>query len=125
MKSNEFRIGNYVGYGINFDKSQSITTIKGIEEGKVLLDTDFICLLEQIKPIPINKELLLKCGGYVHVGWDDMEFIRFDEFSSGMFELEIIGNKFIYDGGEIEFLHDLQNCYYFHNNRKVELEITL
>jgi len=117
MGTNELRIGNYVGYGINFDKSQSITTIKGIEESKVLLHTDLICLLEQIKPIPITEELLLKCG--------------FRNYSANILVLDkkyyynkstktiFIGQEPIF---EIEYLHTLQNFFALTNQ---ELKIIL
>lgn len=119
MKANEFRLGNL------------INTPKGIQ--KII---DVLCdgvntenyetlTYERVEPIPLTEEILLKCDGYVYIGWDDMRFIRFDEYNCDIFELEVTDGGFLYDGNKIEFLHDLQNCYYFHLNRKVELKIEL
>ena len=81
------------------------------------------------RPVPLTEEILLKCKGtidaYIYKGWDDMHFFRFDEYSANIFEIEIRNDGFYYEDGKMEFLHDLQNCYYFHENRKKELTVNL
>ena len=79
--------------------------------------------------VQLTEEILLKCKGtidaYIYKGWDEMHFFRFDEYSANMFELEICSDGLYYGCNKIEFLHDLQNCYYFHENRKKELTVNL
>lgn len=114
------RIGNAIEEGIVEEISNSLDEVHYSGDGYYL--SDFCC---NLNPIPLTEQILLKFGGYIHVGWDNMEFFRFDSYHCNMFELEIINGKYFLNDVEVKFLHDLQNCYYFYNNRKKELEINL
>jgi len=95
IKITELRIGNMV-----LDHLGRILKVSGIKDDYVYCTISNGCNLKYhintFKPIPITKEMLLEIEGY----------------NSDIFELEIT---------DIEFLHDLQNCYYFHRNTKKEL----
>jgi len=124
LKASEFRQGNLVydnlGRIVRTSEVRLEHLVFHLSNGNKIKHT-----LNSFKPIELSEEILFKCGGYKFKGWDDMEFIRFDDYSPNMFELEITDDGFFYDEVKIEFLHDLQNCYYFHRNRKTELEINL
>lgn len=122
MEARDLRVDNWLFVG------DYQTKIKLSEElFSLILSGD--ASLKRFKPIPLTEEILLKCKGtldaYIFNGWDDMQFFRFDEYSANMFELEIYSDGFYYGRTKIEFLHDLQNCYYFHENNKKELTINL
>jgi len=122
IQANELRIGNNI---LLLGEVCTIECISNLPKRKEMywiktkefIDTKII----HFKPIPLTEEILLKCGGYIYNGWDDMQFFRFEEFHLQIFELEIQKDGFYYDDTKIEFLHDLQNCYYFHANQKKEL----
>jgi hypothetical protein len=115
MKATELRINNLVKHQITKEIIKiTAQDVLNLSDG---MDS-FI-----LEPIPLTEEWLLKCGSYIYKGWDDMQFVRFEPFYSNIFELEIIKGKYFINNIEVEFLHDLQNSFYYHNNRKKELEI--
>lgn len=141
MEAKELRIGNFLYFNGNHKHIGVVTSIqpKNIvkccrhveysDEIKIGLNNRFDILynIEDVKPIPLTKEILLKCkgtlNGYIYKGWDDMQFFRFDNYNPNVFELEILDDSFYYGKNKIEFLHDLQNCYFFHENNKKELTV--
>ena len=116
MKAEEMRIGNY------YDCNGRIEVVNPNTIEAVWTAERSWC-----KPIPLSEEWLLnKFKGFILYGWDDMKLIRFKDETSDFtttFELEIIDGKYYYEGGLVEFVHDLQNCYYYHANQKKELTI--
>ena len=115
MKANELRIGNLV----TFNGKQIIVSWEDVQ---FIMTSDFE--KEYHKPIPLTEEWLLKFGGYIFNGWDDMKFWRFDKkFSIYIFELEVLNDGFYYGETKVEFVHDLQNCYYHNYNHKKELNL--
>ena len=131
MKAEDLRIGNWVTWegeackldGITREFNDSPYDVE-IEFSNGLFNREPI---EDLKPIPLSEEWLLnKFKGFILYGWDDMKLIRFKDETSDFtttFELEIIDGKYYYEGGLVEFVHDLQNCYYYHANQKKELTI--
>jgi hypothetical protein len=106
IKANELRIGNWVKS--NIEQQVTIETIE-------YLLNDKISDKSIIQPIPLTPEILEKCG-----------FI-YKETGSEVYEQErkIYGHLFIWGatsndtychdfhcGGEIKYLHQLQNLYY-------------
>jgi hypothetical protein len=70
----------------------------------------------------------LKCGFEKRIGWDDMIYwCLLDESNNrNIFEIFEVENGYETNSeAKIEFLHQLQNCYYFHYLTGTELEINL
>jgi len=115
MEANEFRINNIVEnpygtsiiYGISNDCVQ--ITLKNSES---VFDFDF----EDIKPIILTEDLLLKCG--------------FDSFGSRWMKKELPLDLINCDGfymanvkEEIKYLHQLQNIYFILTNKELEISL--
>jgi hypothetical protein len=103
LKARELRIGNY---GIN--NQGDIFKVSWINSGIEGL----------LKPIPLTEDILKNNGKKLY-GWDDMIFYRL-----GIIDIEVNLQGFFFDDIKIEFVHDLQNIYYYHNNKQ-ELTIKL
>ena len=118
MNLQELRIGNYVS--MNFDKEGQEyiipTIVKELSEVncRVLSKGEvFVTHYDNIKPIPLTEDILLKCGAKLEgsewqIEYDDTAFI---------FEGSL-GRGFYYTGGEgcklsVLFynLHELQNLF--------------
>ena len=122
MECKDLRIGNFINITNRFGTIVQIE-INGISiRGNVYDEDDSAFSRDEIQPIELTEDWITKFGGYKVVGWDDMEFYRFDkEFDIYMFELEILDDGFYFGDTKIEYVHDLQNCYYFNYNQKKEL----
>lgn len=113
LKENELRIGNLVLSGGNVEN----IIASDLLEIRTISTDDFY------KPLLLTKEWIKKLGGYIYTGWDDMKLVRFEDFDHDMFELELSDNGYFLGNNKIEFVHDLQNTYFYHNNQKKELTI--
>lgn len=106
MKIEELRVGNWVYY-----------------EGDILceicLDT-FIELysreieLNQLTPIPLTEEILLKCGFSFPLGTDNGNYCQLGDLGFNLYNGKVL--RFNYRFGntkaEIKHLHQLQNLYF-------------
>lgn len=116
MEATELRIGNYLKYNSEIKQVSSIhndNTIR-FKDGSSSIGC-FIIKNENIKPIPLTEEILLKCG---------FEFINNTFYRSRNSELCLYNtaskNKMIPDyygkrlvtGYDFKYLHQLQNLYY-------------
>lgn len=110
MISSELRIGNYVMY------TENILTISSIDKKRVVLDDynrplDFLVrFLNQIKPIPLTEEWLIRFGfGGTREYYYDTEIGAIEFY----FEDEILVCD-IYDSRNknIKYVHQLQNLYF-------------
>jgi hypothetical protein len=135
IESKELRIGNYVKMFLGvFDNGAeySIHTIEGIKNSKIkeqdtvqISKHDFWYSNYVISPIPLTKEILLKCG------FEKTNRIDFGElkecYANFSFALMVRHNSFFVDwiGGntEVKYLHILQNLFYALTGE--ELNITL
>jgi hypothetical protein len=117
IQVNELRVGSFYNYNGN--------TIK--------LDGNFLAsyLKNDIKPllqpIPLTEELLLKCGFEKQIGLDDMFYwtLKNKPNRANRFEIfETEGGYETISEAKIEFLHQLQNCYFSHYLDGTELQIT-
>lgn len=115
----ELRIGNW------------IRNVEGDREEVVNLDF-FRWLsveeydLEYYEPIQLTEEWLLKFGLKYHDGWDDMKFHfrEEDAHNDKRFELLETNQGYETPSGQIcKYVHQLQNCFYFHNLTGTELEL--
>jgi hypothetical protein len=118
MELNEFRVGNLVMHPL-FDTPAPIKAIA--YNGLYIGDASKGCPLHLsvFEPLKLTEKWIRDLGGYRFLGWDDMVFWRFDEFSPNIFELmELNGTgETKYEapsGAIIEYVHTLQNAYYFH-----------
>jgi hypothetical protein len=118
MELTEFRVGNLVTHPV----FGTPTTVNAVAyNGLFIGDPKEGCPLHisVFEPIKLTERWIRDLGGKKFIGWDDMIFWRFDEFSPNIFELlELNGSGEIkYEspsGAIIEHVHTLQNTYYFH-----------
>jgi len=107
----DLRIGNYVIYN-----NKEIGTITGVQaflfnNGKVAINQrlDIFYHTENIKPIPLTEEWLLKLG-FVSNPYQD----RYDK---GIFHIECDKTKgkidlWVYGSPHIKYIHQIQNLYH-------------
>lgn len=116
MIASELRIGNLV---------------KGNSRGGThILDIEVLKYIDETKsgysPIPLTEEWLVKFGFKKYFGWDKMAYWHLpkDEQNMSRFELFEVANGLETPSEKIcEFVHQLQNCYYFHELSGEELTI--
>lgn len=108
MKSNELRIGNLVEY------NGEVVSIKGITEEHPFIDMITIDYLDydELRPIRLTGERLLKFGFEKLVGWDDMVY-----FNNNGIHIYLCKNDkedwFEYENDiVIRSVHQLQNLYF-------------
>lgn len=117
----DIRVGN------NVISDGVIHTVHGIFKYGLILDEDYeededfiYEPINKIEGIKLTLELLRRegatCKSY---GYGDKEWYQCNIQGC---TLNQFGDKFTYDGNEIEFLHELQNIFYFNHNK---IELTL
>lgn len=81
---------------------------------------------ENLNGIPLTEQWIKDFGLIKVIGWDDMVFWRLpeDENSNDCFELmETLQGYELPSGKICEFVHQLQNCYFFHELTGKELTL--
>ena len=118
MNIQELRIGNYVS--MNFDKEGQEyiipTIVKELSEVncRVLSKGEvFVTHYDNIKPIPLTEDILLKCG-------EDNEHLMVDKLGFVIFKN---GYPYQFVRDDYKHLHSLQNLY--HSLRGEELNVEL
>lgn len=123
INARELRIGNYVLYKESMAEVSEIG-LKHIyaftfyREAKTPTGTENVSLsIEDLKPIPLNEELLLKCGLKPH-------YFGIKTYYHPLIELDhdfkLMGIDY---NVQIKYLHQLQNIYFDLTGQ--ELEVTL
>jgi hypothetical protein len=119
MKASELRIGNLVYYG------RHIVPIKSIHIESVFKDSvnvyieinenlqNYIVDIDEIKPIPLTEEWLLKFGFKKDLGND----LYLDSTSTSFFiwennRVELLDNKNNICISHCDYVHQLQNLYF-------------
>ena len=129
MKTNELRIGNYV------NRLGEPTIIESIQKG---VGIDYVSTpksgaitINQIEPIPLIDEILLKCEGVVVVQrrtGQEMRLIvgEFEDwnlilvFVNGVCKLEDFEGSLFF---EVEYLHQLQNIYFMFYEKELKINL--
>ena len=109
-----------------------------VGEWYYLLSNTWHHISQNIEPIPLNEEILLKCGFEKYIkksnidgiemrlqadgnGNDGTYFLSCGGFNGGLYVLVLCKGNYICNN--IEYLHELQNLYY--SLTKTELQIAL
>ena len=127
-KEKQYRIGNLIKYDGRVFEIDSIAkefpTLNTEEFGIGVVDWN------NIKPIPLTKQLLLKCGfKHVHTGWFEInsfgsEFMHFNVCASGAVSVDNGGDSEIVIA-DLKFIHQLQNLYFAITGKELELKTEL
>ncbi len=129
MNFSELRIGNVVSSVLH--KGQ-LTEIYAIFHSHVKLGANPLALYKykEIKPVRLTKTVLVKMCGFVKakddIGWEDDTYPCWE---LGNFKIVLSdGCLFLWEEcadpfysrptKRIKYLHDLQNIYYYQNNKK-------
>lgn len=116
MNIKELRIGSAVL--THKPKHGGILFVKDIEcRGLVSLDNGYTYELEDVYPVSITKEVLLKCGFEHH---RDSLFVLYSEhLSVDVSRLEMDWNDEL-RGHKVEYLHQLQNLLFALTGRELD-----
>jgi len=119
MDIKELRIGSLIKWKSTGDLDYVVKidiTIKNVCVNNVNI--------EDCEAVPLAEEWLLKLGFKKYIGWDDMDFwcLPDEGGKSDRFELYVTNQGFESPSGKIiEYVHTLQNCYFFHELSGKEL----
>ena len=129
MKINELRIGNYV------NRLGEPTIIEAIQKG---VGIDYVSTpksgaitINQIEPIPLIEEILLKCQGIVVTQRGINREIRlivgdFNDWNlilvliNGVCKLEDFEGSLFF---EVKYLHQLQNIYFMFYEKELKINL--
>ena len=129
MKTNELRIGNYV------NRLGEPTIIESIQKG---VGIDYVSTpksgaitINQIEPIPLIEEILLKCKGIVVTQRGINREIRlivgdFNDWNlilvliNGVCKLEDFEGSLFF---EVKYLHQLQNIYFMFYEKELKINL--
>jgi hypothetical protein len=139
MKTNDLKIGNWVKvndpiFGVNTYK---VATIR--DNGIITLSDNISCLVDNIEPIELTEELLLKIGFEDRKGYFNYSKVFGDENnycdSIHIYYCPRLKHfKFTHDKVKecdlqtmdlynIQYLHQLQNVYFLLTNQELEIKL--
>lgn len=141
MKKNEIRIGNLFvnmagGYGVKKGEVDTVNTIgfHGVNRWEDM-GANGICLFDQMQPLPITDDWLLKFGFiYIMGSYVDerrpTKFIGCIHHKGDTSFLGKVGNTGIYQYrfddtcimSEIKYVHQLQNLYFALTGQELEIK---
>ena|SRR5690606_35874333 len=116
MEETELKLGNYI-----LDVENEVRQVMELSRGLIRTSCDRILLTSQVKPIPLSKEILLKCG------FDSAEY---NDYRHPV----LIGTLTLYEGvAELHIsdlysvwvnnLHQLQNLFYCLCGEELEVNL--
>ena len=139
LKCTDLRIGNWVKvndpiFGVNTYK---VATIR--DSGIITLNDNMSCLVDNIDPIELTEELLVKigfedrkeCFNYSRVFGDDGDYcdsiyiyycprLNHFKFTHNIVEKLDLQTMDLYN---IKYIHQLQNIYYLLTNKELEVKL--
>jgi len=131
MNANGIRLGNWI-YDLDRDRNVQVAGIPVSQNG-IYVDWkngagQYTTTFNNIKPIPITEEILLKAGGKAPTeSFDYYGGFLFHVFKDYKIRIRFINDRWIWDNVgftvEIKYLHQLQNLYWCLCGK--ELTITL
>lgn len=111
IQENELRVGNYL-----YDDTNRYFQVRQIGVGLIESCGMHIYEIEEIQPIEINEEILLKCG--FKKGLKYFSYKDFDVDLTGWF-----GFNNMVANANIKHLHQLQNLYYALCNEELNVQL--
>lgn len=112
LKESDLRIGNWVLHNGDYRKLTEI-------EFKILLQFS----VDELTPIPLTEEILLKCGVYYDIDSDTFKIsncsLQLDIFDFEEYDCVVFGESLI----QIKYLHQLQNLYHALTGQELEIEL--
>lgn len=128
----ELRIGNYISYYIYDQQNPYPDRIKSIyfddesKEYRLEMESGRFSLrhltIQEIKPIPLTEDILLKCGfRKLPYGEYRLEHFLYRLEHRSIQDLKYHETEVFYD--DVSYLHDLQN--FFYDLTKTELNVQL
>lgn len=138
MKTNELkcydlRIGNYLKvsdpiFGVNIYK---VATIR--DNGIITLNDNISCLVDNIEPIELTEEVLVKIGFKKNIIYGSViEYLPINNDLASIFctkEKQNIRIQVVRKNASetivkyIKYLHELQNAYYLLTGKELEVEL--
>jgi hypothetical protein len=118
---NDLMIGNLVNY------EQTTHIITGITDRIIssrwykqwIAEPDYECSIDEIKPIPLNEEILLKSGFVKH---NEKSFVSY--YNENL-QINFINNKWLdyVTRYHVNYLHELQNIYYWRTKQHLQINL--
>ena len=115
MEANELRIGNYITWTLKNKKESTPTKVDLVCTDGVCIKTDVSIPINEVNPIPLTEEWLIKnlseyidgsehsqYGRFIPVGVLYIQFPRF--------ELQTAAGNYL--GVTVKYVHQLQNLYF-------------
>ncbi len=139
METTELRLTNYVRYkyrGVygkvvllqydaeSFKDNEVYIEVEDDETGWL---NQYICRPNDIEPIPLTEDLLLKCGAkkyYIpsstHFSFDVDSSLELECFAG---KLQLVCNSMDVLNFDIKYLHQLQNLYFAITGKELEIKL--
>jgi len=128
MKATELRLGNWVKIGNIYTKIEGISTWDNLIQNSMFAERE----LNEFKPIPLTKEILLKCEGYdKNYGFEINETTYLDFTIMGKWlypciiqepEVSHLSTNCI-NLERIQHLHQLQNIFFALTGTELEINL--
>lgn len=123
MESNELRIGNLIVHDDDSERQEYVVSITYDDETGLRFINGLVS--EDIKPIPLNEDWLIKFGAkkngdIYHISLSNLKAeIHFEYYPNGVAVIRSDFAELILD--PIEHVHQLQNLYFALTNTELEL----